>query len=137
MARLTKIIDASIAVKWFAKEQGWKEALKLKEDYIARKVNLIIPELLFYELINALKYKAANKAVIFDAINTLFTMQLRVEALNEILSKELTEIAMQYNISAYDAAYVALAELFDCELITADEKLINKKIGNISHIRDY
>jgi predicted nucleic acid-binding protein len=32
---------------------------------------------------------------------------------------------LRANISAYDAAYVALAETLDCELLTADRRLAN------------
>lgn len=31
--------------------------------------------------------------------------------------------ALRHNVSAYDAAYVALAELLDCALVTADGRL--------------
>jgi predicted nucleic acid-binding protein len=34
-------------------------------------------------------------------------------------------IGSAYNCSVYDCIYVALAEEFGCEMITADEKLVN------------
>ena len=35
---------------------------------------------------------------------------------------------LRNNITAYDAAYVALAEILECELLTADERL-SKAVG--------
>jgi len=32
---------------------------------------------------------------------------------------------LRANVTAYDAAYVALAETLDCELLTADQRLVN------------
>lgn len=32
-------------------------------------------------------------------------------------------VELRHNVSAYDAVYVALAELLDCELVTADRRL--------------
>jgi len=43
-------------------------------------------------------------------------------------------LATKYDISVYDAAYVALAEVFDCRLVTADAKLA-RKIGENAKIQ--
>jgi predicted nucleic acid-binding protein len=33
--------------------------------------------------------------------------------------------SLRYNLTAYDAAYVALAELLDATLVTSDQRLVN------------
>ena len=53
----TKIVlDASIIVKWFLKELYSEEAIRIRNDYVQRKISIAIPSLLIYEVLNALKY---------------------------------------------------------------------------------
>jgi predicted nucleic acid-binding protein len=44
----------------------------------------------------------------------------------ESLFKQSLELALKYDISSYDASYVALAEYLQVDFVTADKKLINK-----------
>jgi len=48
-------------------------------------------------------------------------------ALERVPSRRLMRRAyeLRANVTAYDAGYVALAELLDCELLTADRRLAN------------
>ena len=44
-------------------------------------------------------------------------------------------IALAYDITAYDACYVALAQQLDAPLITADETLVRKLVGTAYDMR--
>ena len=44
------------------------------------------------------------------------------------------EIAYRYNITFYDASYIALAQELGLQFITADQKLYNK-VENLSFIK--
>lgn len=137
MERPKKVIDASIVIKWFSEEPHSDKAMKLKFDYLEKRIDFIIPDLLFYEVANVLRYNKLNERLITDSLDSIFVLNIDTKLVNKAIISNSVRKAIKYNISVYDAAYVALAELFDCELITADEKLINKKIGKISHIKDY
>ncbi len=137
MAGLKKVIDASVAVKWFSKEQHSVLALMLLEDCRNGKIDLVVPDLLFYEVANVLKCNRLSEKDVQNALSSLFNLGLGMSRVDEIIMAETVRCALQHNTSIYDAAYVALSKLFECELITADEKLLNKNIGNITHIKNY
>lgn len=50
------VVDASIVVKWFLEEEFSDRALRLRDDYINRVIVIIVPSLLEYEVLNALRY---------------------------------------------------------------------------------
>ncbi len=47
------VLDASVVLKWFAAEQrGSSEARRLRDDYEAGRLSVVVPALLFLELLN-------------------------------------------------------------------------------------
>lgn len=50
------IVDANIIVKWFIQEINSNKALLIRDKFLDREVELIIPHFIFYEVLNALKY---------------------------------------------------------------------------------
>ena len=57
MAKIkTLVLDASVIVKWFNREEDTEKALELKEQYENGSIDLAEPELLAYELGNSLRY---------------------------------------------------------------------------------
>ena len=61
MEKQTKIIDASIVVKWFVDEENSKKALDIRNDHINGNIKIIVPDLTFIEVLNALKYKGKTE----------------------------------------------------------------------------
>ena len=50
------VVDASVAVSWFTSEEFSDEARLLEQRYETRRLDLLAPNLLLYELGNALRY---------------------------------------------------------------------------------
>ena len=50
------ILDASVVVKWFSEEEYTDKALEIRERIRMGEERVIVPDLLLYELANALKY---------------------------------------------------------------------------------
>ncbi|MEM2945934.1 MAG: type II toxin-antitoxin system VapC family toxin [Thermoproteota archaeon] len=50
------VLDASIAVKWFNVEPLREKALTIRNRYASGDIDLIAPDLLHYEVANALRY---------------------------------------------------------------------------------
>ena len=47
------VLDASVVLKWFGAEQrGSSEARKLRNDYEAGRLSVVVPALLFLEIVN-------------------------------------------------------------------------------------
>ncbi len=50
------VADASVIVKWFVDEVHSEKARELRDEYINGSVEILAPELMPYEVLNALKY---------------------------------------------------------------------------------
>lgn len=123
MAKQKKVVDASVIVKWFLNEEKKTEALKLRDEHISEKSMIIVPELLFVEVINALRYKRADERRLLEASEALWEIQLHVEHTNSFLLQTAVSLCLKYELSLYDALYAALAQLHGCQLVTCDNKL--------------
>lgn len=136
MAIKKKVVDASVIFKWIEKEEFSNNANTLKEKYLKREIDIIVPDLIFYEVANALKYKGREKSSIEQAMKDLFDMQFQIVRINEFLLCKIISLAATHNITVYDAAYVAASELYAAELITTDSFLKNK-VNNTILLKDF
>lgn len=123
MAREKKVVDAAVVIKWFVNEEGTDRALALREDHISGKVLLVAPELIFIEVLNALRYKDKQENELEVVNRALWDFQFHLERTNVYLLRQAVSLALQYNLTIYDALYAALARVHGCPLITTDGKL--------------
>ncbi len=123
MALTKKIVDASVIVKWFLAEKGSDKALEIQQEHINGKVTIVVHELAFLEVLNALRYKGATEKSLHEAAKHLFDLQLSVERASYHLLEKAASLALQHNISLYDAMYAALAIFYGSPLLTADKEL--------------
>ncbi len=119
----TLVIDASVIVKWFLNEENSEKARVIRSDFEKGKISIIVPELLFLEILNSLKYNKVKEQNIIAANNILFGLDFDVEGLNEEITLKAVENSVKYNITIYDALYVTLAQVYGTFLITADKEL--------------
>jgi len=125
MARVEKVVlDASIVIKWYVKESDSTLANIIKDDLERSMIDVLVPSLLFYEVLNVLRYKPdMGEADLEKVARSLDDLQFSVVHPNHEYGMEITWVALRSGITVYDAAYVALARRKSCLLFTADEKL--------------
>lgn len=124
---IKNVIDASVAVKWFTREQGHTQAAAIRDNHIQNKIRLTAPDLLLYELANVLRYnKNLTPEDIKQALKAINMIGVTLIHPTETLINKAIDTAIKYNITIYDASYLALAETQETTLITADEKLAKK-----------
>lgn len=112
--------------KWFVKEEDSSQAMVFQEGHTSGKEEVAVPDLLFYEVANVLRYKKnVAVAVTEDALEILYDMELAVFS-HTMIIKEAFHFARFYDTSIYDAAYAVLADLFGWRFITADKRLYQK-----------
>ena len=121
------ILDASVVVKWFSEEEYTEKALEIRERIRRGEERVIVPDLLLYELANALNYNPNfNVNDVSYALKSIFDMDLDiVTPLPEIINLAIT-IAFEYTITVYDAFYIALAKDLRFSFITADARLCER-----------
>lgn len=128
MARQEEVVlDASVAVKWFSEEEGTQQALKMKDDHIEGIRLIFAPDLIIYELSNALRFKPGFDAPrVARAVNDLLDLQIDFVAPTEELVRRSSELAFRYGITTYDSCYLALGELLGIQVFTSDEQFYER-----------
>ncbi|MGM0368578.1 MAG: type II toxin-antitoxin system VapC family toxin [Actinomycetota bacterium] len=123
------IIDASVCIKWFSvsNEKNLDKSNALRDYYYQRKILLAAPDLLIYEIGNALSLNPNfNKDNVIKAVNSLYQMEIILLKANRDIMAEAVKLKFEKDITVYDAVYVAIARKFNLQFITADQKLYNK-----------
>ncbi len=123
-------IDSGVLLKaYFPDEEGHKEAQRLISDYARGTITFYAPSLLAYEILNAclvaLRMARFPKERAKDLMNEMLGIEIVKEDI-EPLRERIFDISAKYGTSAYDGAYVAIAESKHMPLLTADKKLYNK-----------
>lgn len=131
------VLDASVVAKWFLEEEYSDLALSIRKSFVDGDIDLAVPDLILYELTNALKYKGFSASDVKKAIRTLFWMKLRIITPTRDVIEAAVDLAFKYDISFYDSYYLALADGLAYKLITIDTKLYNKTkaSGITEHIK--
>ena len=135
------ILDSSIVAKWFLPEEQNDIALKIKEDFVNKKITISAPTLIFYELNNILKTAVKSlrigKKKAVNAYEGFLDLGIIVYSSKDLFKNTLDR-AMNLDISSYDASYIVLADYLKTPLFTADQKLLTKaKSKFIRSLQDY
>jgi predicted nucleic acid-binding protein len=125
------VLDASVAIKWAvpsANEPFMAESLHLLRLHMRGEVNLIVPDVFWAEVSNALwkgvRRQRWKRRLAEDAASEMMGRDfLTVSSLT--LLPDALKIAFANDSSIYDCLYVALAIQFKAQMITADERLAN------------
>jgi predicted nucleic acid-binding protein len=133
------VADASVIVKWFVKEEHTDAALRLRYDYIDRVVDVASPDLLPYEVLNALGYNPVlGERQLKEIAEALDKYSLWLAPLEGELALRCVENAVRHGISVYDAAYISLGQIKETPVYTADRALMNRvQDERVRHISAY
>ena len=129
------LLDSSVVLKWFRRDEVWRDvALQLRQAYIEGRIMIYVPDLLIYEIANVLRYKPdLTQGQVHAAVNSLYDMQIGIiEGSREVI-KEAIHLGYFYDITVYDAAFVAIADYLKVPFITADDKL-SQKLGKSPYV---
>jgi predicted nucleic acid-binding protein len=117
------VLDASVVLKWFTPtdEPGTAEARLLREEYLAGELQVLIPPLLYLELLNV-----AGRRWGWDE-EALLDLATGLEGLGfEPVEPGTHRVAawVARGLTAYDAAYVAVAEARGAPLVSDDRRIL-------------
>jgi predicted nucleic acid-binding protein len=135
------IVDASVILSAFFPDEEQEQAQALIRDHVIGHLQLAAPDLLLYEVTNAV-LQARRRERINDeqAEGILSTFEGLGIALKPVGWKQMLPLALEFGRSAYDAAYLALAEADDQPLMTGDLRMYNavhERLHWVRWIGDY
>ena len=123
MERKKKVVDASVIVKLFTNEESSDRAVQLREAHISGEICIVISELTFLEVLNALRFKGGSAEKLVIVSKELRDLQFHVEKLADFVLEKTIAIALEYDVTIYDASYAAVAQIYGAQIVTADKKM--------------
>jgi predicted nucleic acid-binding protein len=130
------IIDASIVLSALFPDEHQPEAQGVLRDHVSGRVRLSAPSLLEYEVTNAVVQAVRQERIeeeegqaVLEAFEELGI------AIEPVSWREIVPLAQQFTRSAYDAAYLALAERRGDLLVTGDRRLYNAVRESLDWVR--
>ena len=129
------IIDASVLLSAFFPDESQAQAQAILRTHAASQERLKAPMLVVYEVSNAV-WQAERRGRITSAqadeiMQTVAELDIELQPLDW---GEMLPMARQYNRSAYDAAYLTLAQLAGESLVTGDKRLYNAVKGKLEWV---
>ena len=122
------ILDASVAAKIVLPETDSDKARKLIAEFDQGLHELISPDIFSVEIAHALTRAERQKRINIGEALTLWSQALSIPprfVRHRPFLPRAVAISSMARAGVYDCLYIALAERESCELVTADEKLVN------------
>ncbi len=123
------VLDTSVVIKWFSEhdEDDQEKALILREQILEGNCLITIPELLFYELANALKHNPRFDANdVRDAVNSVIDMHFDIKGMDLETMDTAIDIAFKFNVTVYDAYFLSLSQRENKPFLTADYRFAER-----------
>lgn len=132
------VVDASVVLKWqLDDEEAVAQALALRDDFLLHgRVGLAAPFLLTFELTNGILTAARRARLTRDqaeeGLALLLGAGIRLMAVD---AARVFALSVRWKLSAYDGAYLGLAEKLDSEVWTGDRAFYTACRGKGSRVR--
>ncbi|MGC4031653.1 MAG: type II toxin-antitoxin system VapC family toxin [Tepidisphaeraceae bacterium] len=133
-----KVVDASVAAKWFLPEPGSDAALKL----LSAPDRLLAPELIRLEVVAAIVRAFRNdrmtESVARDCCQA-WDHLLNERMIQLINNNELHELAVKIALEIrhpfQDCLYLAAGKVMKAQVVTADDNLVKRGVKAVRHIQ--
>jgi predicted nucleic acid-binding protein len=119
------VLDSSLALKWVLPETGREHALVILDAFESGSIQLMAPRLFLEEVASALSKRCRRKELTAHQAREAFAFLEKRRPLSPeppVLITEALTLALQHQISLWDALYLALAIEYGCVLFTADKR---------------
>lgn len=122
------VIDASCAAAWFLPDEASAASEAILERYASGELVVRVPQLWNYEMLNLLRSAKKRGRISAEDLGLglalLGRLRFTVEPQEaDLHRKRILALAERHDLSAYDAAYLELADRFQIPLKSIDAKL--------------
>ncbi len=119
------VIDASVALTSLRLEAGFREVDRRFRQWLETGARLVVPSHFWLEVSNALlRRHRMSGSDVFGSIHRLDELLLETAEVDRPLVLLAVDLADQFELTAYDATYLALAEILDGVLYSSDAQLL-------------
>lgn len=122
----TYIIDASFVLAYLFPSEKTKKVDEIFEKCRDGEITLLSIQLLPFEVLNSIKWSIVTKRhtpkEAEKMVKGFFSLDISYE---EIDFQEVYKLALEENLTIYDASYLKLAINANCKLLTFDKQLKN------------
>jgi len=130
------IVDASVILRAFFPDEEQAQAQALVRDHVTGHIDLAAPTLLLYEVTNAAVQATRRGRITGEQAKDILTSFEGLGITLEPVSwQQMFTLAKRFGRSAYDAAYLALAEATGQPLITGDLRMYNAVHEQLNWVR--
>lgn len=133
------VVDASLAFKWVVKEEHSDKADGLAISWHKQGIQMAAPYFMPVEVSNILHQRIKRSYLSIEEGVSLIEQLLSsdIELYQSLdIHRHALELASEFGQGAvYDSHYLALAELLDCEMWTADERFYRSASPAASRLR--
>ena len=120
------VVDASLAAMWVLPETHSQQALALADYWGRQDISLVAPSLFLAEVTNALYKRVRRKEFTLlhaqEALQVIFGFSLDLVEEPGLGEEAMTLAHQLRQPTTYDCHYLALAQRYNCEFWTGDQK---------------
>ncbi len=118
------VLDASAAIALMRREPAAKAIAEILQSSARKAVQLLVPDAFWLELVNVLVRRYGLPPVeAVEALREIDALGIHTIPIDRPLLLVTIDLQARLGLSAYDAAYLALAEAEDARLLTLDGQL--------------
>lgn len=125
---MTVVVDASLAGAWILPDEHSDQAEDLLEEILEGNETLAVPDLWSYEVVNLLIMAARRGRILQEQIPTALRLIEKIPGVfydhhSSLVRERVVKLAVRFSLSAYDTAYLELADRLQCPLRSGDRRL--------------
>lgn len=121
------VVDATVVGKWYLRDETLVEpALRIFDDFTSDRIGLIAPSHLWYEVTSIFAKAVGVGRIAADQAyraSELFQRANIPVVHSQVLIRQGLEYSIRFQCPLYDATYLALADLTESQLLSADSRL--------------
>ena len=132
------VVDSSVVAKWFITEPDSDKAIELRDEFASGRLELAVPSLLFYEVMNALRFSGSFKVLdLVVAARSLSKYRFGIWRPRGKLLELSSQLSVEKDLTVYDACYVALGRRTNSKVVTEDKELLVKFPADALALSDF
>lgn len=115
------VLDTSVAFAWYLNESFSQSARQWQERILSGTVHAMVPQLHYEEFANVLRTTVRRGDIEADLAEEVFALHLDAPLdVVEPPREAMLATALRFDCTVYDGVYIALAETYECSLVTAE-----------------